>query len=204
MVVIGGGDTGSDCIGTCNRHKARSVVNFELLAKPPEERPDDQPWPFWPMRLRISSSHEEGGERCWGILTKEFVGHRGKLTSVRTVDVEMVVDAHGNSRFREVDNSLRKWPADLVLLAMGFTGPEPDSIITRLGLTLDERGNIATDENYMTGTEGIFAAGDARRGQSLIVWAISEGREAARCVDVYLTGGSVLPTKGSGDLPAAG
>ncbi len=204
VVVIGGGDTGSDCIGTCNRHKARSVVNFELLAKPPEGRPESQPWPFWPMRLRTSASHEEGGQRCWGILTKEFIGRRGKLTSLRTVDVEMVEDGRGNRRLHEVDGSLREFPADLVLLALGFTGPQPDTIIARLGLALDERGNIATDENYMTGATGIFAAGDGRRGQSLIVWAISEGREAARCVDIYLTGESQLPTKGQGDLPRVG
>ena len=204
VVVIGGGDTGSDCIGTCNRHKARSVVNFELLAKPPEERPEDQPWPFWPMRLRTSSSHEEGAKRCWGILTKEFVGRRGKLTSLRTVDVEMVANEKGGRRLQEIEGSLREWPADLVLLALGFTGPEPDLIVTALDLPLDERGNISTDENYMTGTKGIFAAGDAHRGQSLIVWAISEGREAARCVDIYLSGESLLPTKGQGDLPRIG
>ena len=201
VVVIGGGDTGSDCIGTCNRHKAQTVVNFELLAKPPEGRPDSQPWPFWPMRLRTSSSHEEGAQRCWGILTKRFVGQQGRLTSVRTVDVEMVDDGKGGRRLQEIDGSQRDWPADLVLLALGFTGPEPGSIVNTLGLPLDERGNIATDENYMTATSGIFAAGDARRGQSLIVWAISEGREAARCVDIYLTGESLLPSKGQGDLP---
>ena len=200
VVVIGGGDTGSDCIGTCNRHKARSVVNFELLPKPPQGRPDRQPWPFWPMRLRTSSSHEEGGERCWGILTKEFVGRRGKLAAVHTIDVQ--IDANG--RLQEIEGSIRQWPAELVLLALGFAGPEPDSIVSRLDLALDERGNIATDDRYMTAAEGIFAAGDARRGQSLIVWAISEGREAARCVDTYLAGESTLPTKGGGDLPPAG
>ncbi|KPJ78173.1 MAG: glutamate synthase [Deltaproteobacteria bacterium SG8_13] len=204
VVVIGGGDTGSDCIGTCNRQKARSVVNFELMAKPPEQRPEDQPWPFWPMRLRTSASHEEGAQRCWGILTKKFVGGRGKLKSVHTVDVVMVDNGQDGLRLQEVEGSLREWPADLVLLALGFTGPEPDSIVTALGLFLDERGNIATDENYMTTAKGVFAAGDARRGQSLIVWAISEGREAARCVDVYLSGESLLPTKGGGDLPRIG
>ena len=202
VVVIGGGDTGSDCIGTCNRQRARSVVNFELLARPPQERPQRQPWPFWPMRLRTSSSHEEGAERCWGILTKEFVGRRGKLISVRTVDVEMVDPGNGRLRMQEIEGSSRKWPADMALLALGFTGPEPDSIAGRLGLTLGERGNIITDGSYMTAVKGIFAAGDARRGQSLIVWAISEGREAARCVDIYLTGNSILPTKGGGDLPS--
>ena len=200
VVVIGGGDTGSDCIGTCNRHRARSVVNFELLPKPPQGRPDLQPWPFWPMRLRTSSSHEEGGERCWGILTKEFTGRRGKLEAVHTVDVQ--IDANG--RLQQIEGSMRQWTAELVLLALGFSGPEPDSIVARLDLSLDERGNIATDDRYMTAAEGIFAAGDARRGQSLIVWAISEGREAARCVDIFLTGDSSLPTKGGGDLPPVG
>ena len=201
VLVIGGGDTGSDCIGTCNRHEARSVVNFELLSKPPEGRPEHQPWPFWPMRLRTSSSHEEGSERCWGILTKEFVGRHGKLESVRTVEVVMADNKQGGQRLQEVDGSQKQWPADLVLLALGFTGPEPNAIVAALDLPLDERGNIATDPNYMTPRRGIFAAGDARRGQSLIVWAISEGREAARGVDIYLTGGSQLPTKGLGDLP---
>ncbi len=153
------------------------------------------------MRLRTSSSHEEGARRCWGILTKEFVGRHGRLESVRTVDVEMVDNGNGGSRLEEIDGSQRDWPADLVLLALGFTGPDPDSIVAALNLPLDERGNIATDENYMTATSGIFAAGDARRGQSLIVWAISEGRETARSVDIYLTGDSLLPTKGQGDLP---
>jgi glutamate synthase (NADPH/NADH) small chain len=201
VVVIGGGDTGSDCIGTCNRQQAKSVTNFELLPKPPRDRPGHQPWPYWPMRMRTSTSHEEGCRRQWGILTKEFSGSRGRIEKLITVDVEFVIDGQGHTQMREIKDSQRRWPADLVLLALGFAGPEPDTILVQLGLALDGRGNIRTDESYMSGVPGVFAAGDARRGQSLIVWAISEGREAARCVDIYLTGRSELPTKGRGDLP---
>jgi len=201
VVVIGGGDTGSDCIGTCNRQRAKSVTNFELFPKPPQNRPGHQPWPFWPMRMRTSTSHEEGCQRQWGILTKAFSGSQDRIEELITVDVEFVIDGRGNTQMREIKDSQRRWPADLVLLALGFAGPEPDTIVARLGLELDGHGNIRTDENYMSGTPGIFAAGDAHRGQSLIVWAISEGREAARCVDTYLMGHSELPTKGRGDLP---
>ena len=200
-VVIGGGDTGSDCIGTCNRHNARSVTNFELFPKPPQDRPDRQPWPYWPMRLRTSSSHEEGCDRQWGILTKEFIGDGGRVKKLLTVDVEFVTSGQGRTEIREVPDSLREWPADLVLLALGFTGPEPDTVVAHFGLDLDRSGNIKTDTDYMTSAPGVFSAGDSRRGQSLVVWAISEGREAANGVDTYLTGKSNLPTKGGGDLP---
>jgi len=201
VVVIGGGDTGSDCIGTSIRQKAKSVTNFELFPKPPANRPDHQPWPFWPVKLRTSSSHEEGCERQWGILTKEFVGEGNRVVKLITVDVEFVTNSQGRTQMREVPDTRRKWPADLVLLALGFNGPEPNTIVKSLGLELDERGNIPTGKDYMTGIPGIFAAGDAHRGQSLVVWAISEGREAARNVDVYLMGTSVLPAKGGVDLP---
>ena len=201
VVVIGGGDTGSDCIGTGIRQQAKTVTNFELFPKPTEQRPHDQPWPFWPMKLRTSSSHEEGCRRHWQILTKEFIGVGNDVVKLKTVDVEFVINGPGRTEMREIDNSTKEWPADLVLLAMGFSGPEPDTIVDACGLQLDRRGNIKTDNHYMTSKPGIFAAGDARRGQSLIVWAISEGREAARCVDVYLTGSSVLPAKGEMDLP---
>ena len=201
VIVIGGGDTGSDCIGTSIRQKAKSVTNFELFPKPSEDRPENQPWPFWPMKLRTSSSHEEGCARQWGILTKEFIGAGGRVVKLKTVDVEFVIDGQGRTTMREIAESVREWPADLVLLAMGFTGPEPGTIVGSCGLKLDERGNIQTDSNYMSNVPGIFAAGDANRGQSLIVWAISEGREAARCVDTYLMGTSVLPAKGGMDLP---
>lgn len=201
VIVIGGGDTGSDCVGTCLRQKARSVTNFELLAQPSPDRPAHQPWPFWPMRLRTSSSHEEGGRRNWQILTKAFLGDGGRVRKVQTVDVAFDPGDKGRLVFQEIAGSEREWPADLVLLALGFSGPEPETLVARLGLELDAHGAIRTSADYMTSVPGIFAAGDARRGQSLIVWAISEGREAARSVDVYLTGRSDLPTKGAGDLP---
>ena len=201
VVVIGGGDTGSDCIGTCIRQKPKSVTNFELFPKPPENRPERQPWPFWPVRMRTSSSHEEGCRRQWGISTKAFIGKADKIAKLATIDVEFVIDGQGRTTIREVPGSDREWPADLVLLALGFTGPETNTIVSSCCLDLNERGNIQTDGNYMTNKPGIFAAGDAQRGQSLIVWAISEGREAACCVDAYLMGHSELPAKGGGDLP---
>jgi glutamate synthase (NADPH/NADH) small chain len=201
VVVIGGGDTGSDCIGTCIRQKAKSVTNFEIFPQPPEQRSENQPWPFWPVKMRTSTSHEEGCQRQWGILTKAFIGQPDKIFKLTTVDVEFVIDGRGRTEMREIKGSEREWPADLVLLALGFTGPQFDTIVSGCGLDLDERGNIQTDNNYMTNKPGIFTAGDARRGQSLIVWAISEGREAARCVDAYLMGASALPAKGGGDLP---
>ena len=201
VVVIGGGDTGSDCIGTCIRQKAKSVTNFELFPKPPENRTQNQPWPFWSIKMRTSTSHEEGCQRQWGILTEAVIGEADKIVKLATVDVEYVTDGRGRTEMRKISGSGREWPADLVLLALGFIGPEPNTIVSGCGLDLDERGTIQTDDNYMTNKPGIFAAGDAHRGQSLIVWAISEGREAARCVDAYLMGASALPGKGGGDLP---
>ncbi len=202
VVVIGGGDTGSDCIGTSIRQGAKSVENFELMPMPSSERPETQPWPYWPMRLRQSSSHREGSERFFSILTKQFTGTEGRVTSVQTVNVEFVpAVAGGRPQMREIPGTVHEWRADLVLLALGFTGPEQSELIRQLDLSLDARSNIETDAQYMTAHKGIFAAGDARRGQSLIVWAISEGREAARCVDLYLMGETSLPTKGPDDLP---
>ncbi|MFZ1956786.1 MAG: glutamate synthase subunit beta [Desulfobacterales bacterium] len=201
VIVIGGGDTGSDCIGTCRRQQAKSVTNFELMPQPVLERPDHQPWPFWPVRLRTSSSHEEGCYRHWSILTKKFAGKADWVEKLVTVDVAYSGGESGHSSMREVHGSEREWPADLVLLALGFTGPEPDTVVAQFDLRLDARGNIETDSNHMTSRPAVFAAGDARRGQSLIVWAISEGREAARSVDTYLMGRSKLPTKGCCDLP---
>ncbi len=200
VVIIGGGDTGSDCVGTSNRHKAESVTQFELLPKPPEGRPTHQPWPYYPMKLRTSSSHKEGCERFWSIATKRFLGSQGRVTGLETVEVEWVTNGAG-PKMRELPGTEKTWPADLVLLAMGFVGPETDGIVAQLGCRLDDRGNIQADENYMTSVPGVFACGDARRGQSLVVWAISEGREAARGVDIHLTGHTELPTKGQGDLP---
>ena len=200
-IVIGGGDTGSDCIGTSHRQGAVSVVNFELLPEPGEARPPSQPWPYWPMRLRTSSSHEEGGSRHWNMLTRRFLGSDGRVTGLETVTVEWREEGGRPIRFAEVPGSEKIWPADLVLLALGFAGPEADTVVAQLGLALDDRGNIRTGGDYMTSRAGVFAAGDARRGQSLIVWAISEGREAARAVDLFLTGQSDLPEKGCCDLP---
>jgi len=204
VIVIGGGDTGSDCIGTSNRHGAASVTNFELLTMPSKDRPANQPWPFWPMRLRTSSSHEEGCERVFSILTKEFIGSGGKVEKLKTVEVCFTPNpAGGPPKLEEVPGTEKIWKADLILLAMGFVGPEADNFVSQVGCELDKMGNIKADANYMTTVPGVFTAGDARRGQSLIVWAISEGREAARCVDLHLMGKSELPTKVGYDLPRA-
>ncbi len=205
VIVIGGGDTGSDCVGTSIRQGCKSVVNFELFPQPPGERPAHQPWPYWPMKLRTSSSHREtdGDKRSYAILTKEFIGDaKNKLTALRSVNIEFNRERKtGNATMDEVAGTMKEWKADLVLLALGFIGPERNNVIQGLGVELDERGNIKTTENYQTNIEKVFTAGDCRRGQSLIVWAISEGREAARSVDLFLMGESNLPTKGPDDLP---
>jgi len=202
VIVIGGGDTGSDCIGTANRQNAKSITQFEILPTPPEDRPPHQPWPFWPVKRRTSTSHEEGCQQYWSIATTEFVGDGGRVQRIRTINVEFEAPTNGGQpQMKQVSGSEREWHADLVLLAMGFLGPETDGMIGQLGVELDPRGSVKTDENYMTSVPGIFAAGDMRRGQSLVVWAISEGREAARGVDRHLTGHTQLPTKGDGDLP---
>ncbi|HMP75378.1 MAG TPA: glutamate synthase subunit beta [Kiritimatiellia bacterium] len=204
VIVIGGGDTGSDCIGTSNRHGAKSVTNFELLPMPPKDRPAHQPWPYYPMKLRTSTSHDEGCERVFAVSTKEFIGKDGVLTHLKTVNVRFAPSPNGGPpKLEELPGSEKVWPADLVLLAMGFTGPETDGVVKQLGCELDNRGNVKADENYATTVPGVFTAGDARRGQSLIVWAISEGREAARGVDTWLMGHSLLPTKAGHDLPRA-
>lgn len=200
VIIIGGGDTGSDCIGTSHRQGASSVQNFELLPMPTENRPGSQPWPYWPMRLRSSSSHEEGGSRNWNILTKQFIGDTGRVRALETVRVQWAGEAGRPERFEEIPGSQKTWPVDLVLLAMGFVGPDSDTLIAQLGLAIDARGNLRTGSDYMTSRTGVFAAGDARRGQSLIVWAISEGREAARAVDLFLMGRTALPEKGCCDL----
>jgi glutamate synthase (NADPH/NADH) small chain len=200
VVVIGGGDTGSDCIGTCLRQGAASVTNFELLPRPGEGRPEGTPWPYWPLRLRTSSSHEEGGERRWAIRSQRFIGDLGRVTAVETVNLRWTEEKGRPASFEEIPGSEKRWPADLVLLAMGFTGPETDTLVSQLDLELDQRGNIRT-RDYCTSAPEIFAAGDARRGQSLIVWAISEGRQAARAVDQYLMGRTALPENPCCDLP---
>ena len=201
VIVIGGGDTGSDCIGTSRRQGAKSIQNFEIMPMATKDRPENQPWPFWPMRLRESTSHKEGVERHFSILTKRFIGNeKGELTALETVEVAWEYE-NGRMQLKERPNSSKTWECDLVLLALGFTGSEK-TLAESFGLEFDNRGNIqATEEDYKTNIPGIFVAGDQRRGQSLIVWAISEGRQAAHHVDAYLMGESHLPLKGDGDLP---
>ena len=198
VVVIGGGDTGSDCVGTSNRHGATSVTQFELLPKPPSDRTHIMPWPTYPMVLKITSSHEEGAHRHWAIATKEFLGDaNGILRALKVVDLEWKMVDGRAAKFEEVARSERELPCELALLAMGFVHPQHEGLINQLELELDERGNVrATEKNYQTNIEKIFSAGDMRRGQSLVVWAISEGRECARKVDEFLSGGnSLLETK---------
>ncbi|MDX9972276.1 MAG: glutamate synthase subunit beta [FCB group bacterium] len=195
VVILGGGDTGSDCHGTSIRQGAKNVYSLELLPKPPVSREDGgQPWPLWPMTLTTSSSHEEGGQRDWSIMTKSFSGENGKVTKLNAVRLEWSEpDANGRRTMQEMPGSEFSIDCDLVLLALGFVHPEHD-IPTQLGLELDPRGNIKADAQYRTSRPSVYAAGDARRGQSLVVWAIHEGREAARCVDVDLMGYSDLPS----------
>ena len=204
VIVIGGGDTGSDCIGTSNRHGAKSVVNFEIMPKPPGHRSPTTPWPFWPLQLKTSTSHKEGVERNWLINTKEFVkDENGKLIALKTVNVEWKMVPGQRPQLIEVAGTEKTWPCDLALLALGFTGPE-STLADKLGIKTDARSNYKADYGkYQTNVKNIFTAGDMRRGQSLIVWAISEGREAARQVDLYLMGKSELPSKDvTGDLVA--
>lgn len=202
VIVIGGGDTGSDCIGTSIRHGANTVTNFEIMPMATSERPVNQPWPFWPMRLRTSSSHKEGAERFFSISTKEFIGDdNGNLKALKTVEVEWDVKPGQRPVLKELPGTEKEWKTELVLLALGFTGSET-TVAEQLGIEMDNRTNIkASADNYKTNVPGIFVAGDQRRGQSLIVWAISEGRQAAHHVDSYLMGSSELPLKGDGDLP---
>ncbi len=200
VLVIGGGDTGSDCVGTSNRHKAKSVTQIELLVKPPNERAESTPWPLWPMELRTSSSHEEGCDRKWAILTKEFIGDKkGNLKAVKLVDIEWKVGENGRSTFVEVEGTEREIPCELALLAIGFVHPLHDGMLQQLKVELDNRGNVQADD-YQTSVEKIFTAGDMRRGQSLVVWAIAEGREAARKVDEFLMGESLLEARDESKL----
>jgi glutamate synthase (NADPH/NADH) small chain len=201
VIVIGGGDTGSDCVGTSNRHGAASVTQIEILAKPPKERNDSMPWPNWPMILRTSTSHEEGVERQWSIVTKEFIGNeKGEVTGLKIVEVEWKKPEPGKpSSFTEIAGTERILLCDLALLAMGFLHPQHQGLLDQLGVEYDERGNVKCNK-YQTSIENIFSAGDMRRGQSLVVWAISEGREAARAVDEYLIGQSALEAKEVGML----
>jgi glutamate synthase (NADPH) small chain len=188
VVIIGGGDTGADCLGTSHRQKAAHIAQFELLPKPPESRAPQTPWPLWPMQLRVESSHEEGGLRDWSVNTVSFSGDaHGSVKKLHAIRVGPP------PKFEALPGTEFEMDVDLVLLAMGFTGPVRNGLVEDLGVVLDPRGNVATDENYMSSQSGVFAAGDARRGQSLVVWAIAEGRKAARGVDQFLMGTSNLP-----------
>lgn len=194
VVIIGGGDTGADCLGTSHRQKAASVQQLEILPRPPDGRSQDNPWPQWPQVFRSSSAHEEGGARLYAVSTRRFLGDEaGRVRAVELVDVEFRPGADGRQALHEIPGSEREIKADLVLLAMGFTGPERGGLIESLGLALDARGNVKRDAHWMTSVEGVFVAGDMQRGQSLIVWAIAEGRSAARAVDLHLMGQSDLP-----------
>jgi glutamate synthase (NADPH/NADH) small chain len=190
VVIIGGGDTGADCLGTSHRQGAASITQLEIMPTPPEKRTEGMPWPTYPMVYRVSSAHEEGGERLFSVNTTEFVADEdGKLAALRLVEVAR----DENGRFQPVEGTQRELECQLVLLAMGFVGPEKGKLLSDLGVELDERGNVARDQAFMTSVDGVFSAGDMGRGQSLIVWAIAEGRAAAAGVDAFLTGRDVLP-----------
>ncbi len=198
VVVIGGGDTGSDCVGTSNRQGAKSILQFELMFQPPKERNENMPWPSYPMLLKTTSSHEEGCQRFWGVSTKEFIGdENGELKELKIVDVEWETDFLGRPvKFAEIPSTERVIPCQRVFLAMGFLNPQYEGMLTQLGVNVDGRKNVAaTEKDYRTNVDKVFVAGDMRRGQSLVVWAISEGREAARKVDEYLMGHSALESK---------
>jgi glutamate synthase (NADPH/NADH) small chain len=193
VVIIGGGDTGADCLGTAHRQGALAVHQLELMPIPPEERAADNPWPQWPHIFRVSGAHEEGGERLYSVSTQRFSGDaNGNVTRLHAVQVEMV-KKDGRVTFAPVPGSDFELAADLVLLAMGFVGPEKGPLLPDLGVTMTDRGNVGRDARWMTNVPGVFTAGDMQRGQSLIVWAIAEGRSAARAIDEYLMGESQLP-----------
>ncbi|MGY1671802.1 glutamate synthase subunit beta [Geodermatophilus sp. SYSU D00710] len=193
VVIIGGGDTGADCLGTSHRQGARSVTQLEIMPAPPERRAEGNPWPTYPMIMRVSSAHEEGGERLYSVNTERFLGHeegpaQGRVRALVLHEVERV-----EGRFQKVEGTERELPAQLVLLAMGFTGAQREGLVETLGLEMDARGNVARDDEFMASVPGVFVAGDVGRGQSLIVWAIAEGRAAAGAADAWLTGSSMLP-----------
>ncbi|GDX13256.1 glutamate synthase [Actinomycetes bacterium] len=190
VIILGGGDTGADCLGTAIRQGAASVTQIEIMPRPSDERPDSQPWPTYPMTYRVSSAHEESGERLYSISTEEFIGNSaGQLTALKIVETKYV-----DGKFEKVPGTSRDLPADMVLLAMGFTGPEKNELVKALELKLDSRGNIARDNSYRTNVDSVYICGDAGRGQSLIVWAIAEGRSAASAVDADLMGHTQLPS----------
>jgi glutamate synthase (NADPH/NADH) small chain len=194
VVIIGGGDTGSDCVGTSNRQDAASITQFELLPQPPEQEDKAMTWPYWPIKLRTSTSHEEGCDRDWAVATKRFEGRNGRVEKLVASRVEWRKDANGAMRMTEVPGSEFELSTDLVLLAMGFTGPSSTGLLEQFGVERDARSNVkANTDDYRTSVPGVFAAGDMRRGQSLVVWAIREGRQCARAVDEFLMGASALP-----------
>jgi glutamate synthase (NADPH/NADH) small chain len=194
VVVIGGGDTGADCVGTSNRQRAASVTQLEIMSRPPEREDKLLTWPNWPLKLRTSTSHDEGCERDWAVATKSISQHDGVVTGLNLVRLQSEQDENGQWRMSEVEGSEFTIEADLILLAMGFVHPVHEGLLADLGVDLDERGNVsATESNYQTSVRNVFACGDTRRGQSLVVWAIREGRQAARAVDEYLMGASELP-----------
>jgi glutamate synthase (NADPH) small chain len=189
VVILGGGDTGADCLGTAIRQGAKSVTQLEIMPRPTEERPTNQPWPTYPMIYRVSSAHEEAGDRVYSVATQEFI----KDSSSNLTGIKLIESKFENGKFEQVAGSEKIIPADLVFLAMGFTGPEQSELLKQLEVEIDDRGNIKRDDEYATATEGVFVCGDAGRGQSLIVWAIAEGRSAAASVDRFLTGNTQLP-----------
>jgi glutamate synthase (NADPH/NADH) small chain len=194
VVILGGGDTGADCLGTAHRQGAQSVHQLEILPRPPDGRALDNPWPQWPLILRTSSAHEEGGERLFGIGTDRFLGdERGRVRALQARQVRTVVEG-GRPRFEPIPGTELELPCDLVLLALGFVGPQRDGLVAQLGVALDARGTVARGPDGMTSAQGVFAAGDMARGQSLLVWAIAEGRTAAAAVDRWLMGESQLPS----------
>jgi glutamate synthase (NADPH/NADH) small chain len=189
VVILGGGDTGADCLGTAIRQGAASVTQLEIMPRPTEERPSSQPWPTYPMIYRVSSAHEEAGERMFAVSTEEFLGDgKGNLRAIKLVETELI-----DGKFTKVEGSEKELPADLVFLAMGFVGPEKSELLKQLEVTFDDRGNIVRDDKYSTAVEGVYVAGDAGRRQSQIDWAIAEGRSAAAAVDEFLVGETQLP-----------
>jgi glutamate synthase (NADPH) small chain len=200
VIVIGGGDTGTDCVGTALRQGCRSLIQFEILPQPPDQRAPDNPWPQWPKVFRVDYGHEEAAAqfgrdpRVYSILSKRFIGDEGaRLRAVETVEIDLAAPKNGRGGPHEIRGSRREWPAQMVLLALGFLGPETKGLLDQLGVVINDRGNVAVDDDEMTSAPKVFAAGDMTRGQSLVVWAIADGRRAARGVDKYLMGETVLP-----------